>query len=314
MTVFSFSVGSREIPLATTIEAVTDYTTENTDHLLVRHLRSPRTLLGLLVGSCLGVAGAVMQALTRNPLADPGILGVNAGAAVAISIAIAFLGVTSVMGYMWFGMLGAASAGGAVYLLGGLRRGTNPVRVVLSGTALSVVLMALTQIVILNSEEVVFDRFRHWTVGSLQGRGFEVLGPVAILAAVGLLLAFGLTRALDGAALGEDLSRALGANPLRVWTLAATSVIILAGAATAAAGPVTFVGLAAPHVARLVTGPDHRWVLPWSMLLSAIMMVAADALGRVIVHPGEVAVGIVVALLGSPVFIALVRQRRLVQL
>ena len=310
----SFVVGEKNVALSDTLAAVVAFDPGNNDHLLVRHLRVPRTLLAVIVGCALGVAGAVMQALTRNPLADPGILGVNAGAAAAIAAAIAFLGTTDVVDYMWFGLLGAAVAGGAVYLLGGLRRGTDPVRVVLAGAALTVVLQALTQVVLINSEEAVFDQFRHWTVGSLQGRGFAVLGPVAALVGFGLLLAATLVRALDAAVLGSDISRALGVDPLRVWGLSALAVIVLAGGATAAAGPIGFVGLTAPHLARSLTGPDHRWVIPYSMLLSAVLVVGSDAIGRVVARPGEVGVGIVVALIGGPFFVYLVRRGKLVQL
>lgn len=307
-------VGERTVSVRTSLDAVFAFDPGNNEHLLVRHLRVPRTLLGVVVGSALGVAGAIMQALTRNPLADPGLLGVNAGAAVMIAAAISFLGATDVVQYMWFGLLGAGLAGAAVYLLGGLRRGTNPVRVVLAGAAVSVVLLALTQVILVNSDALVFDRFRHWVVGSLQGRDAAVLGPIALLVAVGLGLATTLTRALDAAVLGSDLGRALGINPVRVWSLSALSVITLAGAATAAAGPIGFVGLTAPHLARFLVGPDHRWVIPYSLLISALLIVGADALGRVVARPGEVGVGIVVALIGGPFFVALVRRGRLVQL
>lgn len=310
----SFVVGEKNVALSDTLDAVLAFDPSNNDHLLVRHLRVPRTLLAVIVGCALGVAGAVMQALTRNPLADPGILGVNAGAAAAIAVAIAFFGSTDVVDYMWFGLLGAAVAGVAVYLLGGLRRGTDPVRVVLAGAALTVVLLALTQVVLVNSDELVFDQFRHWTVGSLQGRGAAVLAPVAAVVVGGLVVAASLVRALDAAVLGSDISRALGVHPVRVWGLAALAVITLAGGATAAAGPIGFVGLTAPHVARFLTGPDHRWVIPYSMLISAVLIVGADAIGRVVARPGEVGVGIVVALIGGPFFVYLVRRGRLVQL
>lgn len=314
LTPLSITIGTRHIPGPVAWEAVFAHDPANSDHLLITHLRVPRTMLAILVGSALGVAGAVMQALTRNPLADPGILGVNAGAAVSITAAIAFLGVSDITGYMWFGLLGAAMAGLAVYLLGGLRRGTNPVRLVLAGAALSVVLGALTQIILINSEDQVFNQFRHWSVGSLQGRGAAVMLPVGLLIAVGLALSLSMAKALDAAALGDDLSTALGASPARVWSLSAIAVILLAGAATAAAGPIGFIGLTAPHLARFVTGPDHRWVLPYSMLISAVLMLAADTLGRVVIHPGEVSVGLMVALMGGPFFVALVRRRKLVQL
>lgn len=310
----SAAVGIRAIPLASTWDAVFSFDPANSDHLLVRHQRVPRALLSGFVGVCLGVAGAVMQALTRNPLAEPGILGVNSGAAVAIAIGISFLGIVDVRGYMWLGLIGAAVAGVTVFFLGGVRRGVNPVRLVLAGAALSVVLGALTHIVLVNSVDDVFDRYRHWMVGSVAGRGYEVLLPVGFLGAVGLVMALALTRALDSAMLGEDLSRSLGGDPVRVWSLAGLVVIILAGVATAAAGPITFLGLASPHVARLLVGATHRWVLPYSALIAAVLIVGADTLGRAIPPTGEVSVGIMVAILGGPFFVALVRRRKIAQL
>ncbi|MFT4259606.1 FecCD family ABC transporter permease [Microbacterium sp.] len=313
-TLVSACFGTRDIALSTTWQAIVDFDPTSSEHLLVVNQRIPRALVSVLVGLCLGVAGAVMQALTRNPLAEPGILGVNSGAAVLIACGIAFLNLTAPVHYMWLGLLGAALAGAAVYLLGGVRRGTNPVRLVLAGAALSIVLGALTQLVILNGLEEVFERFRHWMVGSVAGRGYEVLLPVGALALVGLVLAFALARPLDSAMLGEDLSRSLGGSPNRVWTLAGVAVMILAGAATAAAGPIAFLGLAAPHLARLIAGVDHRWVLPYAGLLAALLIVVADTLGRIIPPQGEISVEIMVALLGGPFFVYLVRSRRIAQL
>lgn len=314
LSVASVFTGSRSIPPRVTVEAITSFDPAVSEHLLVWNLRAPRALLGIMVGCALGVAGAVMQALTRNPLADPGILGVNAGATLAIVVAIAFFGIIDMVWYMWFGLAGAALAGALVYLLGGVRRGLNPVRLVLAGSALSVVLLALTQIITVNSDEVVFDQFRHWAVGSLQGRGHNVLLPTAALTAPALLAAFALARMLDAMALGHDTGKSLGADPRTVWIISALVAITLAGTATAAAGPIAFVGLTAPHVARFVVGPDHRWLLPFSMLISAVVIVGADCLGRLIGHPGEVAVGIMVALIGGPFFIVLVQRWRVVQL
>ncbi|WP_028463769.1 FecCD family ABC transporter permease [Nesterenkonia alba] len=310
----SSSIGHQFVSPEQVYEAMTSFDPEDTTHLIVHHLRVPRTLLAVLVGCALGVAGAVMQAVTRNPLADPGILGINAGATLSIACLIAWGGVTSVLGYMWAGMLGAGLAAAGVYLLGGARRGTNPVRLVLAGAALSVVLMAATQIVIINSDEAVFDRYRHWMVGSLQGRGWEVLLPVSVLLGAGLLVAWGLSRALDAAALGKDLGVALGLNPVRLLAVASAAVVMLAGGATAAAGPVAFVGLTGPHIARLLVGNAHRLLIPYTMLISAVLVLAADMLGRIVARPGEVSVGIMVALIGGPFFVALVRRRKLVQL
>jgi len=311
---FGVVAGARPIPLATTWQAIVHFDPANSDHLLVRYVRIPRTLLAVVVGAGLGTAGAILQALTRNPLSDPGILGINAGAAVAIAAAIALFGVSDVSAYMGFGLLGAGVAGTAVYLLGNLNRNGAAVRIVLAGAAITVVLLSLAQIVLVNSDEHVFDQFRHWSVGSLQGRGYAVLYPVLVLTSVGLLIALSLAKALDTAALGTDLARALGGDPRRIWGLSALAVIMLSGAATAAAGPIGFVGLTAPHIARLITGPGHRWLLPYAMAIAALLTVGADALGRVIAPPGEVGVGIMVALMGGPFFITLVRRHQVSKL
>ncbi|WP_024890737.1 FecCD family ABC transporter permease [Luteimonas huabeiensis] len=310
----SICAGVRPIAPAQALAALQAFDPADSEHLLVRHLRLPRTALAVLVGAALGVAGAIMQALTRNPLADPGLLGVNAGAAVAIVAAIAFLGVHQIAAYLGFGLAGAALAGAAVYLLGGLRQGYDPVRLVLAGAAMTVLLLALTQLITLNSDEAVFDQFRHWSVGSLQGRGLGVLPPVALLVAAGLALAALLAGALDAIALGEDVGRALGVRPGVVWGLSALAIVLLAGAATAAAGPIAFIGLTAPHVARAFAGVNHRWTMLYSALIGALVILAADVLGRVLLPPDEIAVGIMVALLGGGFFVALARRRRIVRL
>ncbi|MFV0532910.1 MAG: FecCD family ABC transporter permease [Cumulibacter sp.] len=310
----SACVGTLDIPVSTTWDAVFSFNPADSNHLLVRHQRIPRALLSAVVGFGIGVAGAVMQALTRNPLAEPGLLGVNAGAAVAIAVGISFFGITTVGGYMWLGAIGAAIAGSLVYALGGVRRGTNAVRLVLAGAALTVVLTALTHFVLVNSPDEVYDRFRHWMVGSLAGRGFDAVYAAGALILIGVLLAFSLARALDSAMLGEDLSRSLGGSPAKIWGLAGLAVILLAGAGTAAAGPIVFVGLAAPHLARLVVGANHLRVLPLSGLIAAVLMVVADTLGRVIPEQGEIGVGIMASLIGGPFFIYLVRRRRMAEL
>ncbi|ONF44096.1 ABC transporter permease [Marinobacter lutaoensis] len=310
----SLGVGARGLPVAVILDAFLAFDPGISDHLLVRELRFPRTLVAVLVGGALGVAGVIMQAVTRNPLADPGLLGINAGAALAIVAGIALGGVSGMAGQFTLGCVGAGLASVGVYLLGGLRQGINPVRVVLAGAAVTVMLMALAQILIINSQDPVFDQFRHWAVGSLQGRGRPLLLPLWLLVLAGMVLAGYLARALDLMALGGDLGRALGLRPRLVWLLAAVAIVLLAGAATAAAGPISFVGLAAPHLARGLAGPDHHRLLPCTALLAALLTLFADILGRLVIHPGEVGVGIMVALIGGPFFIAMARRRRLLHL
>lgn len=313
LTVVSACLGTRDIALATTWQALTDFDPTNSEHLLVRHQRLPRALLGALVGACLGVAGAIMQALTRNPLAEPGLLGVNAGAAFLIACAIAFVGVGSVSEYLGFGLVGAAMAAALVFGLGG-RGGTNPVRLVLAGASVSVVLSAATQLVLLNSSEQTFDRYRHWMVGSLAGRGWDTLAVILVPVLLGLLIAAVMAKSLDAVVLGEDLGRSLGARPGLTWSFAGLAVIVLAGTATAAAGPITFLGLATPHLARILVGVSHKWVLPYAALLSAALILAADTLGRVLPERGEISVGIMAALIGGPFFVLMARRRKLVRL
>lgn len=308
------AVGAKQIPLSTVYTALFDFDPGVTDHVVVHELRIPRTLLGIGVGVALGLAGALMQALTRNPLADPGLLGVNAGASAAIVVAIAFLGVSSLTSYVWFGFLGAAVASCAVYLLGSRgRSGAAPVRLALAGMAIGAALTAFVSGITLTRTDV-FDQFRFWAVGSLAGRDADVLGQVAPFLVVGVVLGLGLAPALNAIALGDDAGRALGVRIGHARAVGALVITLLCGAATAAVGPIGFVGLTVPHVARTITGPDQRWVLSYSLVLSPILLVGADVVGRVLARPAELEVGIVTAVIGAPFFIALVRRRRIAAL
>jgi iron complex transport system permease protein len=274
--------------------------------------RLSRTLLGLLAGAALGLAGAVLQALTRNPLADPGLLGINAGASAAVVTAITFLGVTSLSGYVWFAFCGAAAVGALVWFLGG-SRGATPVRLALAGTAISAALYGYLQAVMI-LDEAALGRMRFWTVGSLTSATDETIVQVLPFMAVGMALALSLARPLNAMAMGDDTAKALGANLNRTRALAMLAATVLCGAATAACGPIVFVGLMVPHVVRSFTGPDLRWILPYATVLSPVLLLGADVIGRVVARPAELQVGIVTALLGGPVFIFLVRRRRTAQL
>ncbi|WP_436497820.1 FecCD family ABC transporter permease [Actinokineospora sp. HUAS TT18] len=281
------------------------------DSIIIHDYRIPRTILGLLVGAALGLSGALLQALTRNPLADPGLLGVSLGASSGVVVAIAFLGVAGVLGYVWFAFAGAAIAAVVVYLLGSAgRTPATPERLVLAGSAVTAVLYAFNTAVLLVNPQA-FNQFRFWNAGSLAGRGYDVVVDLLPFLVAGILLALSLARPLNVLALGEEMSRALGANVGQTRILGAAAVTLLCGAATAAAGPIGFVGLAVPHVARLLVGPDQRWVLPYSLVLAPILLIGSDTLGRVIGSPGEVQVGIVTAFVGAPVFLALCRRRKL---
>lgn len=309
----SISVGSRSIPLDRVWGLVfsPDGSEEAT---IVQDLRIPRTVLGLLVGAALGMAGALMQALTRNPLADPGILGVNAGAACVVVIGIAVFGYVDPAVQVWFAFVGAGLATLIVYGVaarGG--SGATPVRLALAGIALTFALYAVVQGITTLKPEV-FDQYRFWQVGSLADHEKERAWQVAPFVGGGIVLALLLARPLNALALGDDVSRALGAHVARTRALGALGVTLLCGAATAAAGPITFIGLTVPHVARAICGPDQRWVLPYSMVLAPILLLVADVIGRVVTRPGELQVAIVTAVIGAPVFIAIVRRRRIAQL
>lgn len=311
--VLSISVGAKSIPLADVWSLVV-HPDGSVDAGVVHDQRIPRTILGIAVGAALGAAGALMQALTRNPLADPGLLGVNAGAATAIVIALAALGSADPAVLVWFSFLGAAAASVLVYAIGSAGgRSASPVRLAIAGMAVTFALLSVVSAITI-SDPRVFDQFRFWQVGSLAGRGSAVLEQLGPFIVTGLVLALALGRPLNALALGDDVGRGLGASVGRTRLLGAVGVTLLCGAATAAAGPIAFVGLTVPHVARALVGPDQRWVLPTSMLLAAILLLAADVLGRVAAPTGELEVGIVTAIVGAPVFIAIVRRRRVAQL
>ncbi|WP_454327664.1 FecCD family ABC transporter permease [Streptomyces glaucescens] len=274
--------------------------------------RLSRTVLGLLAGAALGLAGAVLQALTRNPLADPGLLGINAGASAAVVTATTFLGVTSLSGYVWFAFCGAAAVGALVWFLGG-SRGATPVRLALAGTAISAALYGYLQAMMI-FDEAALGVMRFWTVGSLTSATNENILQVLPFMVAGMVLALGLARPLNAMAMGDDTAKALGANLNRTRVLAMLAATVLCGSATAACGPIVFVGLMVPHVVRSFTGPDLRWILPYAAVLSPVLLIGADVIGRVVARPAEIQVGIVTAILGGPVFIFLVRRRRTAQL
>ena len=309
----SVAVGSKGIPLGTVVHELFHYDGSD-DGVVIRSLRIPRTLLGLAVGAALGLAGALMQALTRNPLADPGLLGVNAGAAAAVVTGIGVLHLENPSGYVWFALAGAGIASVLVYLLGSRgRSAATPVRLALAGAAISAVLTAFISGLVL-MDQTTFNDYRFWSVGALAGRNLSVLWQTGPFLLAGAIIALGLARPLNALALGEDTGRALGAHLGRTRGLGVVAITLLCGAATAAAGPIGFVGLTVPHMARGITGPDQRWVLPYSMVLAPILLLGSDIIGRVIARPGEIEVGIVTAFIGAPVFILLARRRRIAAL
>ncbi|MFE2940078.1 FecCD family ABC transporter permease [Streptomyces sp. NPDC059255] len=310
----SLAFGSGDAATGDVLRALFDRDLSDKGQLIVLEERVPRTVAGLMTGAALGLAGAVMQGVARNPLADPGILGVNAGASVAVVTAIGLLGLGSPSDYIWFGLLGAFAATVLVYGVGSLGRdGATPVKLALAGAATTAILGSVTTAIMLTDRQV-FDRFRFWKVGSLAGRDATLLWQALPCIAVGVVLALALGPQLNALSLGDDLARALGQRVGAARLLSAATVMLLCGAATAVAGPIGFVGLVVPHAARMFTGPDYRWILPYSALLAPVLILVSDIVGRLIARPGEVQVGIVTAVVGAVPFVILVRRRRLVEL
>jgi len=310
----SIAIGSRDIPPGTVWDAFRHFDPNTTDHVIVRSVRMPRTVVGLLVGAALGLAGALMQGVTRNPLADPGILGVNGGAALFVVAGIYWFGLASLSAYVWLAFVGAAVAATAVYLLGSLgREGATPLKLALAGAAMTAMFGSLTTAMLIGDVQT-FDQFRFWAVGSLNNRDYAIAAQVAPFILIGIVLALVTGRVLNALSLGDDVARSLGQRVGLARAFTALTVVLLCGAATAAAGPIGFIGLTIPHVARLITGPDYRWILPYSMLLAPILLLGADVIGRVVAQPTELQVGIMTAVIGAPFFIALVRRRKLAEL
>ncbi len=314
ITLLSLTTGARAIPPEAVWQALTAYDPGSTEHRIIWDLRLPRTIVGLLVGAALGLSGAVLQGATRNPLADPSILGINAGASLAVVLGVAFLGMTQLSTYVWLAFIGAGLAMLVVYSVASLgREGATPVKLALAGAAITAVLQSVINAILLTSPRTL-DEVRFWQVGSLAGRSIDIVLQVSPFLAIGVVLALATARLLDGLSMGDDVARALGQRIGLSRGLAGAAAVILAGAATAAAGPIAFVGLTVPHVARAITGPGYRWILPYSMLMAPILLLGSDIIGRIISPPGEVQVGIVTAFIGAPFFIALVRRRKLAAL
>lgn len=282
-------------------------------------VRVPRTGLGIAAGAALGLAGALMQALTRNPLADPGLLGVSAGAAFAVVVSVAVFGLGTAHTYAWFAFAGALAASVLVYVMGGLgRSGSTPVKLALSGVAVTSLLFSLTSAIVLTDADSL-NRYRFWSAGSLAGQSGDELLRILPFLAVGALIAFALAPSLNSLALGEDVARSLGLRTGRTRALGVVAVTLLVGGAVAVIGPVIFIGLVVPHIARVLLqytgiGPDQRLLLPLSALLAPSLLLAADIAGRLLARPAEIQAGILVAFVGGPLFIVMVRRRRLAEL
>lgn len=305
----SIAVGSKGIPLTTVLAALADGPDDG-DGYVIWELRIPRTVVGIAIGAALALAGALIQALTRNPLADPGILGVSAGAELFVALGLALLGIGSMSGSLWLAFAGALVVTVLVYAIGSTGRGgADPIRLTLAGVAIGAVLSGIVSAMVL-ADPATFDNLRGWGAGTIVGRGWDELLPVAPFLLLGAVLAAASAPSLNSIALGDDLARSQGTSVARTRVLVVLAVTLLAGGATAMAGPIGFVGLMVPHVARWFTGPDQRWILALSLLLGPCLVLAADLVGRLVIRPGEMPLGIVTAFVGAPVLILLVRRRK----
>lgn len=312
----SLAFGSNHLGPGQVISALLDRS--NDPGAIVWGSRVPRTVLGLMVGACLGVAGAVMQGQTRNPLADPGLFGVTAGASAAVVIGIYALDTTSVLATLWLAILGSVLASLLVFSVAALGRGlASPVPLAIAGTAVSALLGAITSFLVLTDDDTLMA-YRSWVVGSLSGRTLDGATPAVVCALVGALLAMANVRSLDSLALGTEMAQGLGQNLVRARLVGLGAITLLTAAAVAVTGPIAFVGLTAPHVARTVVGSAHARLLPASACIGAIVLLGCDVVGRLAGGAdggqGEIQVGVVLAVLGGIVFVVIVRRARMAEL
>ncbi|WP_406406758.1 FecCD family ABC transporter permease [Streptomyces sp. NBC_01643] len=304
----SLAVGARTIAPSAVLDALLHGGHSDAAEV-IRQLRVPRTLIGLMVGAALALAGTVLQGITRNPIADPGILGVSQGASVSVVLAIAYAGIHTLTGYVWFAFAGAAVASVAVYAIASRGRGgATPVKLALGGAAINALLVSVTMAV-LTTKASALDEFRFWQVGSIAGREAEVAQQIWPFLLVGTVVVLSVARGLDALALGEDVAKGLGQKVATVRIVGGVGATVLTGVGVAAAGPIAFIGLAVPHIARAIVGSDHRWVLPMAALIGPVMLLVSDVIGRIVFPPSEVPAGVMTALIGVPFLVALVRRK-----
>jgi iron complex transport system permease protein len=304
----SISWGAADIAFEEIYRAFTSFD-GSSNHLIIRTVRLPRSLIAMLVGAALAVAGAIMQGLTLNPLASPSILGVNAGAALAVVLGTFILGSVPLNVYTWFAFAGAAISAVTVYLLGSLGRGgLTPFNLTIAGAALTAFISSVTSGILIISQRTL-EEIRFWLAGSVAGRDFNLLWQVLPYIFIGLVLGLALSKQITILSLGEDTARSLGQSTALIKILAAISIILLAGSSVAIAGPIGFVGLIVPHLVRLFVGIDYRWILPYSAILGAIVVLTADICGRLVIQPVELPVGLMMPLIGAPFFIYLIRWK-----
>ncbi|HET8994930.1 MAG TPA: iron ABC transporter permease [Rhodococcus sp. (in: high G+C Gram-positive bacteria)] len=312
LVIASVTIGSRDVEWADIIAALGGSTDNIGQGAIAK--RIPRTVLALLVGAALGLAGAVMQGITRNPLADPGILGVNMGASLAVVVGMAWFGLWTQTAMLWVAIFGAGITAVFVYMIGSLGRGgATPLRLALAGAATAAALSSFITAIILPRNDIA-GNVRSWQIGGVGGANFDVIGQALPFLIVGFAICLLSARSLNSLALGDELAAGLGERVALARGLAALGAVLLCGAATAIAGPIAFVGLVVPHLCRLLIGVDNRWLLPFSALVGAGLLTAADVVGRIVARPSEIDVGIITALIGAPFFVYIVRRQKLREL
>ncbi|WP_311272681.1 MULTISPECIES: iron ABC transporter permease [unclassified Rhizobium] len=312
LAMLSVAIGTRDVAWAEIVSALGGQV-ETIGQAAVS-VRIPRTLLAIIAGAALGLAGAIMQGVTRNPLADPGILGVNMGASLAVVVGVAWFNIASAQAFIWAAILGAGCSAVFVYTIGSLGRGgATPLKLALAGAATSVAFSSLVIAVVLPRNDIA-GGIRSWQIGGVGGATFDRIWNVLPFLAVGFVISLLSARKLNSLALGDELAAGLGERVAFARAMSALGAILLCGATTAVCGPIGFLGLVVPHICRLLVGVDHRWLLPFSALCGASLLLAADIVGRIVSRPAELDVGIVTALIGGPFFIWIVRRQRLREL
>lgn len=306
----SLMIGTKPLSFGVVWEALFS-PTNSYDHTIIYESRIPRTVVALAVGPAFGLAGAVIQALTRNPLADPGILGVNAGAAFAVALAVGVFSITTISGYIWFALIGAFIATIAIYIIGGGagKKSPAPEQIVLAGVAMAAALNGITTALSLIDSRA-FAGMLNWRVGSIARKGLEDLGPILPFLLIGLIVALLIAPALNAIAFGDDRASSLGVNVNKIRIFGLIAVTLLAGGATAIAGPIVFLGLMVPHCVRWFVGPDQPWIFVYSVIVAPIILLLSDIIGRVVMSPAEVPVGIITGFVGAPILLILVRRRK----
>lgn len=305
--IYSITLGTREISLAVIFDSFTQFD-NSFDHLIIQTIRLPRSLMAIAVGAALAVSGAAIQGLTRNPLAETGILGIEAGGALAV-VGTSFLFGSSPSDYAGAAFGGAGIAAIVVYLFASLAPGgVTPLNLTIAGAAIAAFIAALTTSILIISQSTL-EEIRFWLAGSLVGRDFDIFLQVLPLLLIGLILAFALSRQIGTLSLGEEIATSLGQNTLMIKLLTVTSVVLLAGSSVAIAGPIGFVGLVVPHGVRFFIPTDYRWILPYSAVCGAILLLVADIAARLLIQPQELPVGVMTALVGAPVFVYLAKTK-----